>query len=343
MAEVLAPAAGMGWRLIARDNRPLGFLQWHRLSRSELDAAGLTAIPAGGVDFDLFIGEPDECGRGIGPAAILLAIAELCQPVPPPYFSLCTAAENVRAQRAFRKAGFTAGTVFEEGHGPHRFMVRSGEDFPATDTAPPQHTPAFSQELRELTARVGDSDLSIREVLAQTRGRGFDLLLLLVSLPFITPIPLPGLSTPFGSLVFLVGTRLAVGRRPWLPAWVLDRRMPPRFLGAVLGAARRTVRCLEVFLRPRLEYLHGGRIMSHAIGIMIMVSGALLLLPLPFPFSNGLPATTVILLTASAMERDGLCLIAGIGAFVCTLAYFTLLVLGGVRLFEWLSLSLGLT
>lgn len=342
VAEVITPEASTGWRLIARENQAVGFLQWHRLSRGELDAAGLTAIPAGGIDFDLFIGEPEECGRGIGPAAIRQAVAALSQPVPPPYFSLCTSDANERAQRAFRKAGFTTEILFDEGRGPHRFMVRSSGAFPPTETAPPRRARPFSQELHELATRVGDSDLSIREVLAATRGRGFDLLLLLASLPFVTPIPLPGLSVPFGSLVFLVGTRLAIGRRPWLPVWVLDRRMPPRFLGTLLGAARRTVRCLEVLLRPRLESLHGGRIVGHAIGSMIMVSGALLLLPLPFPFSNGLPAMTVILLTASAMERDGLCLIAGIGAFVCTIGYFTVLVLGGAWLLEWFSQAAGL-
>jgi hypothetical protein len=343
VAEVLAPGSAENLRLIACGERLLGIIRWRRSTRSELASAGWHPIAAGGVNLDLFIGEAGELGRGIGPEAIRLAIAELSQPEPPPCYFLRTALANERARRAFLKAGFTAETVFDEGNGPQRLMVRTGESPRAIDSAPPRHAPAFSQELRELMGRLGDSSLSIREVLAATRGRGFELLLLLASLPFVTPIPLPGLSTPLGSLVFLVGTRLALGRRPWLPDWVLDRRMPPRFLGAVLGAARRMVRCLEVLLRPRLEYLHGGRIVGHAIGIMIMVSGALLLLPLPFPFSNGLPASTVILLTASAMERDGLCLIAGVGAFVCTIAYFALLVFGGAWLLEWCSHAVGLS
>jgi hypothetical protein len=47
-------------------------------------------------------------------------------------------------------------------------------------------------------------------------------LLLLIGLPFLTPVPLPGFSTPFGFLVLLIGARLALGRQPWLPKTILQ-------------------------------------------------------------------------------------------------------------------------
>jgi hypothetical protein len=37
-----------------------------------------------------------------------------------------------------------------------------------------------------------------------------------------------------------------------------------------------------------------------------MLSGLLMLLPLPIPLTNTLPALTVVLLAAGAIERDGL-------------------------------------
>jgi hypothetical protein len=204
-------------------------------------------------------------------------------------------------------------------------------------------TPTFSQDLHKLAAQLGNRATPLRDVLAATQGRGFSLMLFLVSLPFVTPIPLPGLSMPFGSLVLLVGTRLALDQKPWLPRWILDRQIPPRFLGTVLNAARRTVRCMELLLRPRMAYVHDQPVVRRLCGIMIMISGALLLLPLPIPFTNGLPALTVVLLTASAMERDGLCLLAGVGTFACTLGYFGLLVFGGSRLLDWLSHAFNFT
>lgn len=63
--------------------------------------------------------------------------------------------------------------------------------------------------------------------------------------------------------------------------------------------------------------------------MLIGVSGFLLTLPLPLPFSNSLPAWTVILLAAGSLGRDGLFFIAGCVSFAISLTYFSLVALGG--------------
>ena len=192
----------------------------------------------------------------------------------------------------------------------------------------------FSQELRQLAHEFSARPARISEILAATQGRGFNLLLLLIGMPFLTPIPLPGFAVPFGLVVVLIGARLAVGRRPWLPRRVLQRELPPRFIARLLGAASRIVRWLEVLLRPRLGFLHEQWIYQRIAGTLIMSSGLLLVLPLPIPLSNGLPALTVVLLAAGAMERDGLFFLAGCVTFTLTLAFFVLLAFGGAHLFD---------
>ena len=122
-AEFLSLESGSVYRIIVWNDRPVGFLQWNRLTRDELDAVGLSQLSEGGVDFDLFLGEPEDLGKGIGSEAIRQAIVEVCLHESPPYFSLCTADSNVRAKRAFEKVGFTVKTLFDEGRGPHLFMV----------------------------------------------------------------------------------------------------------------------------------------------------------------------------------------------------------------------------
>ncbi len=159
-------------------------------------------------------------------------------------------------------------------------------------------------------------------------------MLLLIGLPFLTPIPLPGFSTPFGFVVLLIGAQLGLGRRPWLPKRILQRELPARFIARLLGAASRLVRWLEVLLRPRLDFLHEQWIYRRIAGTLIMLSGLLLLLPLPIPLTNTLPAFTVVLLAAGAMERDGLFFLAGCAMFVLTLAFFGLLAFGGAHLLE---------
>lgn len=192
----------------------------------------------------------------------------------------------------------------------------------------------FSQELRALADEFKGRPATLAELLAATQGRGFDLLLLLISLPFLTPIPLLGLSTPFGVVVCLIGLRLAVGRQPWLPRRLLERELPSGFLVKVLGGASRLVRWLEFLLRPRLGFLHEQMIYRRVAGTLIMLSGLLLVLPLPIPLTNSLPALTVVLFAAGALERDGLFFVAGCVAFAVAAAYFGLLIFGGAHVLD---------
>ena len=60
----------------------------------------------------------------------------------------------------------------------------------------------------------------------------------------------------------------------------------------------------------------------------------MLMLPVPVPFSNSLPAWTILLLSVGALGRDGLLFFAGCALFLVSLAFFTLLVFGGAQAFE---------
>ena len=97
--------------------------------------------------------------------------------------------------------------------------------------------PTFSEELRQLANQFTDRPATLAAILTTTQGRGFGLLLVLICLPFLTPIPLMGLSTPFGFVVFLIGTRLALGRQPWLPRRLLEHELPRGFITKILNAA----------------------------------------------------------------------------------------------------------
>ncbi len=184
--------------------------------------------------------------------------------------------------------------------------------------------------------------MRLSEILEATQGRGFDLLLICISLPFATPIPLPGLSTPFGLVVAVIGARLAIGRKPWLPQYLLRHELPPRFLARLLHASYRIVRVLEFFLKPRIPMVHENFIFRRLAGALIMICGLLLLLPLPIPLSNFFPAATVVLLAAGALERDGVFFFGGCLMFALTLGYFSLLTFGGVHAIEKIREALGL-
>jgi hypothetical protein len=210
----------------------------------------------------------------------------------------------------------------------------TGQPAAPADGADAAKLPTFSAELRALTERFGDQPVRLGALFEATQGRGYQLLLLLITLPFVTPIPLPGFSIPFGIVVALLGARMALGQKPWLPRRLLERELPPRFLGKFLSAASRVVTWIEYFLRPRLPFVRNHVVFARLAGLLIALSGLFLLLPLPLPFSNSLPAWTVILLAAGALGRDGLFFIAGCVSFTISVAFFTLVALGGAEFFD---------
>jgi hypothetical protein len=213
---------------------------------------------------------------------------------------------------------------------------------PATPRVnPPPAGSRLSAELERLIGAFSERAVCLREVLEVTHGRGFNLLLLLLAFPFCTPIPLPGVSTPFGLVIAFIGLRLALGQEPWLPARLLDKQLPPRFFPRFLAATRRLVRWLEYFLKPRFIQVMRGRLVRRSMGLIIFCSGLLLLLPLPIPFSNSLPAMTIVLLAAAMLEDDGGVAVAGGAFFILTLAFFALIFWGGTEAIDWLEDRFG--
>ncbi|MEO6995743.1 MAG: exopolysaccharide biosynthesis protein [Lacunisphaera sp.] len=59
--------------------------------------------------------------------------------------------------------------------------------------------------------------------------------------------------------------------------------------------------------------------------IVILISAAILLLPLPIPLSNLLPAWAIFLIASGLLERDGLFIVLGYFAFLVGALYFLLL------------------
>ena len=199
----------------------------------------------------------------------------------------------------------------------------------------------LSQELQRLIQAFAERSVRLRDVLEVMDGRGYTMLLILLAFPFCTPVPLPGVSTPFGLVIALIGLRLALVRRPWLPEWLLNRELPPKFFSRLLGATRRMVDWMKRFVQPRWQTVLRWWLVRHLIGMMILTCGILLMLPFPVPLSNGLPALTVLLLAAAVLEEDGYVAVIGGVMFLLTLAFFGAIFWGGVEVIDWVRNWLG--
>jgi hypothetical protein len=184
-------------------------------------------------------------------------------------------------------------------------------------------------KILEQDAQAPGRDLTMNQVLERTAGRGLYLVMILLCAPFVTPVPLPAVSTAVGAVLLILGLRLLLGLPPRLPSFLGERPLPPGLKRIVLGGGVRLLQWIERFARPRrTQWLSwpAARI-GHALLIILLA----LLLALPVPpfmlFSNSLPSLAIILIATAIMEEDGL---------MIWLAYLTSLVTA-----LWFALSAG--
>ncbi len=154
------------------------------------------------------------------------------------------------------------------------------------------------------------------------QGRGLLMIVILLCLPFLSPVSVPGISIPFGLAIAFSGMRIAFGREPWIPDWVLRRSLPPRVLEKIVSVGIRLHERLERITRPRLIIFlsQTGRIFA---GLAIALAGVFLSLPVPppFPLTNTIPGLAIILICLGLMERDGWFLVWGYGLILIGTVY----------------------
>jgi len=182
----------------------------------------------------------------------------------------------------------------------------------------------LSTDLRELLRETGGRAVTLGELEQILKGRGFAMFLLLMSLPFAFPVAIPGLSIPFGIVIMLLGLRITFGMKPSLPGFILRREVSNAMLERIVGYGLKLATKMEKVVKPRMHFLQRWPGMVNLIGLGIASGGFLLSLPLPplIPFSNTIPAISVLLLTAGLMERDGLLVLFGHMVNIAAWVYF---------------------
>jgi hypothetical protein len=152
----------------------------------------------------------------------------------------------------------------------------------------------------------------------------------LLTLVFLVPVSIPGVSTVFGAGIFLIGVSRLLGRDLWLPQRVGRRVVATERLRGVLERGLAVFRRLERFSRPgRMRWATSGIAQVINDGALV-VGAALLMAPFGFiPFSNTAPAVALLLLAIGSVQRDGLCILIGHCAILITVAYFVVLLAGG--------------
>jgi len=183
---------------------------------------------------------------------------------------------------------------------------------PLSVSSPPPKE-RLSDGLRRLLTAADGRSLAVAEMITILRGRGLHMMLILLCLPFLAPVTIPGISLPFGLAIALCGMRIAFGHKPWLPQFIMKRQVSYSALEKMVKFGCAVYERIEKVVRPRLSVVFEGPGMQAATGATIALAGILLSLPIPppFPLTNTIPGFAIIFFALGLIERDGVLVILG--------------------------------
>ena len=172
------------------------------------------------------------------------------------------------------------------------------------DERPPHAREAGTRAILDILAE-GDPDelLTLRSLLAGLGRRAFGMLAFVCVLPAFIPIPIGGAIS--GPLLMMIGLQLCIGlREPWLPEFIAKRGIHRHALDKFDDRIAPVLKFLERFVRPRLAWMLDSRIAGVVTGLMLLVLG--FLLSLPIPLTNYLFGGALLLFALALLERDGM-------------------------------------
>lgn len=164
--------------------------------------------------------------------------------------------------------------------------------------------------------------LTIREILRVLPGKGRSLILVLLCIPFCQPLQIPGLSMPFGLLIAFLGLRTLLAKRIWLPKSFLEKKISLSLFNKISNRLLKLDKKIKPWVHPRLLWMCHLKFMERLNGLIIIVLGLFLALPLPVPLSNMSAAWSICLISIGMLEDDGVFILIGYLISLITLIFF---------------------
>ena len=190
---------------------------------------------------------------------------------------------------------------------------------------------SLGDQLQAIIAALPEDQLTLGQLLQVFGDEGLLLLTILLTLVFLIPVSIPGVSTVFGAAILLVGVSRLINRPLWLPQRVKHKALPAARLRPGLTAGLVWVRRMEKISRPhRLRLFVDGPGQGVINNLAFILAALLLMAPFGFvPFSNTLPALALLLYAIGFIQRDGGAILLGHLANIGTIVYFSVLIGGG--------------
>lgn len=190
---------------------------------------------------------------------------------------------------------------------------------------------SISQRIRALVRSLPPTGITLSELIHRVGNDGLLLLTALLTLVFLIPVSIPGVSTVFGAAILLIGLSRLFQRELWIPARLKHKTIGTRKLRPVLRKALPWLQKIERVSRPnRISWLVAKGPVERMNDASLILGAVLLMMPFGMiPFSNTIPAVAVLFLAIGLLQRDGVCVLLGYISNVATIVYFGVLITGG--------------
>jgi hypothetical protein len=192
-----------------------------------------------------------------------------------------------------------------------------------------------AESVEHVIKNLSGDVVTLREIINVIGHEGMLVFCIFLTLPFMVPVSIPGISTLFGLAIGLIGLGVMTHRPPWLPDRLIRKKFPAHRLRLALEKGTIWIHRLERISRPSIPVLTHGSGMARINGLML-IAGALLLMA-PFgliPFSNTLPGLAILFLATGVLQRDGRSVLLGYMTLVLTALYFSFLLRGGIAFLQ---------
>jgi len=191
--------------------------------------------------------------------------------------------------------------------------------------------PPVSQRLRALVRSMPRTGITLSELIRSVGNDGLLILVALLTLVFLIPISIPGVSTVFGAAILLISVSRLFGRDLWIPSKLEHRVIGTRKLRPLLRKALSWLKKLERVSKPnRIQWLVAQGAVAFFNNAALILGAVLLMMPFGLiPFSNTFPAVAILFLAIGLLQRDGVCILLGHVSNVVTIIYFSVLIGGG--------------
>jgi hypothetical protein len=192
-------------------------------------------------------------------------------------------------------------------------------------------TAPLADRLRLVTHGLPPAGVTLSALRDHVGEDGLMVLTAFLTLVFMVPVSIPGVSTVFGAGILLIGVSRLFGQRLWLPPSIARRVVSSEKVRAAFDRGLVLFQRLERVSRPhRLRWLTVRGLIGIVNDLGLILGAVLLMMPFGLiPLSNTLPAIAILFFAIGALQRDGGSILLGHVMNVVTMAYFALLIGGG--------------